>query len=202
MGDRILERCGCSGCLIIVLAFVAYIVFGCYKGCVIQRKKKEEKERKELREKFIADSIAHVKDSLENDVHYQDSIRKIREEFRKMVAEGEEWEDKHTMVIICDFDSLYHTTSVCDSLLSYRIDKYKYARGTKDVSQYRLSTKYKADSIGYHECYSCFEINYVFSDYTDGELVMFSDVPQIAKESFDMIDPDDYNLPPDFGYEY
>jgi hypothetical protein len=31
---------------------------------------------------------------------------------------------------------------------------------------------------------------------------MFSDVPQIAKESFAMIDPDDYRLPPDFGYEY
>ena len=31
---------------------------------------------------------------------------------------------------------------------------------------------------------------------------MFSGVPQIAKESFNMIDPDDYQLPSDFGYEY
>ena len=163
---------GHIGCLLIGISYVIFCIVCCYRSEI------KQKERKTISdyEKYIADSIAYEKRVKE---------RKEEEERERLKREQEELENTYTVAIICNSDSIYHTTTKCEKLMLSNCKDFS-------IKDYRLSTIHDAKDKGYEICISCKGRENVLRKYEDREIVNYEDVPQIAFEDFGMIDPEDY----------
>lgn len=146
---------------VVVLAITSYSIYRFY----------EQYQRVE-RQAFVSDSILHVKEVEENirvyleGAEHRDSVKRERE--RKMRLQ-DSLSRSNTLVITCG-DSVYHYTSNCGSILSFKDDGNLFYLYTENKESYRLITEEEALSRGYELCEDCYMIKWAHDAYEDGEL--------------------------------
>lgn len=188
----------------VIICIWGTVIYFSLRSCVSCIHKDRQKNEIELRKQFVADSIAHVKDSLEHDPNYQDSLMKVRQEMEKERAEFKSWYDTHTLVIIKEKDDsikLFHSTTSCLTFGYYSYNMYAYKHDDMDdLFLFKLVTLKEALDKGFSQCEDCEEIESVYGKYENGEIVDFDKVEEIARDYFDMIKPDEYD--PDYRPDY
>ena len=158
----------CSGCL---AYFIAAVLF--FKGCNWYMSYERDKERRTIIERHKKDSVrlAVYMDSLARDPHYQDSLRKAEEEYRKWEEEQEAIAKDEIIGYVLSGDTVYHTSfhPVCLSgehphgFMKYDLSNLKFIT-TDDIKRY-----------GYTMCSDCSDAEDVYSKYIDGELFGLDD---------------------------
>ena len=98
------------------------------------------------------------------DEFVKDSLLKVT---LREIKENESWNYSHSLVITCDSDNVYHTSTKCNSL-DKRVASFKH--GTENINNYRLTTKQDAINLGYHLCYDCEEIEFVYEMYENDKM--------------------------------
>lgn len=171
-GDGWKSWIGGIGCLVVFVLLITTCTYNSYKSG------RERRERKE----FVADSIAkrekYVKDSIDsvhNSPEYkacQDSIR-LAKEYQRIQQE------KTTVVLVCDNDSLYHFMTQCFVV--------------SNIGKIKTMSEYDAKKAGLKECYHCvrdldgyiFEADiyeYLFENFSKSEII---ELFEITGEDFE-----------------
>lgn len=91
--------------------------------------------------------------ALKNNKHYQDSIKKAKEERVIQWEKRKMWMNTHSLVIISDNDNKYHTSTRCHKINKY--DSIVHAYGIPDTDVYKLETLQNAKKMGYKPCLHC-----------------------------------------------
>lgn len=157
------EYWGCIIEIIIVLSlFVGCRWYNSYSKEKGFRKLYEEKRSKVLRKAIIRDSLNH-------DPRYQDSLRREKaafEEYERLLAF---YQEKEFIGIVYGNDTVYHT---CFHTIHDIENNSIYLNFIdEDIDSLWLLTNKKAKELGIKECEKCEEINTIYSEYEEGDLI-------------------------------
>lgn len=158
------------------LSFLDYgIGIGCWIlpaiaiACFIFFMISENNKKKKLKAKIeqVKDSVA--KDNLQRIKLYEDSIKAVRntKEYKDSVEAAEkmeqEMEDRMTVVIFAEGDSLFHYSTECSML--------------DNNSSMQLMTQKKAKHFGKSICPECYDREDVYCGYTSGDYIHIDELP-------------------------
>lgn len=176
MKESTRNRLGCLVWIVVILCF--------WGGCQWYDSYKEAKRKEAVKDKVTKDSIrrAFVKDSLEHDPHYVDSMARVEKE--RKIWEEEEKAIRQTELIgfVLIGDSVYHT---CMHDV-HRHDGHRYNFTLQESSAIRFVTSNDIENGSYEMCSECSEIEDAYIKYNDGELFTEDDT-----EKHDLIPVDE-----------
>lgn len=161
------------GCITMIAIWVCCMSISVYHMC-----------KENIMDRFVADSISkqkHIQDSISNTPAYKDSVRRSQDAYNKRCAIEDSISRSNTLVLTCD-DSIYHYSSKCRKVLSYRLDNGFFYAYTKKKLLYSLTTEAEALSRGCHLCEECEDIEKVYEEYEDYELIRRDEIDEYADE--------------------
>jgi hypothetical protein len=159
------------------------IVMCCVFGCSWYESYKKDKQREEKKEAQRQDSIrkAFIADSLAHDPHYQDSIRKAEEKYRRWKLLNDSIsKDELVGFILLDGDSCYHNAF---HPVVNREDGILHNYSILDIPQLRFVTMRDIVVNRYKYCPVCKEIEDVYLGYEDGEIINVDEVREYVSEN-------------------
>lgn len=162
--------------LIPIIAFVFFEVKWKYN-------KKDELLRTEKRR---VDSLRNVfiKDSLFHDPRYQDSLRHAKYIRKEYERKTEYYEAREIVGYVYENDTIYHNNfhwihEIPDEYLmiwtNYLID---------DIGGLRFVTRHQVEYYKLTECSICEEMNQIYCDYENGDLIHVEDAREYVEENY------------------
>ena len=151
------------------------IPFGLYFGCSYCESRSKKEKEEVMRIKRQNDSLRHtfILDSLKNDPHYQDSLRREREKYSAWRALHDSICSKEIIGFVFEGDSIYH------NFIHGMIEKedgeiHNYS--LKDMPKIRFISNCDIENESLHKCYDCKDAMEEFIiDYIDDFYYLFED---------------------------